>query len=644
MHGLALAVACILPASAQADSCLNPKSWVAGTTDLCSGTIVYHDYLYDDYGANQGQLFANGSLAPSAGADTNQTDINSADLVSLQLRLVRHRLLIRAVLNDLVTPRSTLLGITIGDGDGDDRGGNWAPLQVASRGWDKLIVLRSGAPGNPVITGSVPAPPGPTWQIQAATALASTGKVLNVAFRGPDEQARFIDKSDLSGGGLWFEDDQAAALKSGDISQFAFTVRTADLRHHATRIAPVGPGLHERVYTSRFVIPPGGYNTTGVPGRGQEHYTLLGRYLPYAIYIPHHPGPFGLQFVYHGNSSNFPALINQPGMEKVFSEDLDRILVGPSDRGPFGWSDDYSERDELDVLADVERSYPIDRSRVFASGYSSGGFVAQRIAAMFPQLFAGVVTWSSAPNNEVGAGPVTNASAPTNDASIPDILGNLRRVPAALLYSGGDEIQPLPDSLPLEQAYAASDDIFTFYLHPAGEHLTYALLDDWRKEAAYTMNLTIVQDPPRVTYRTETYLDSPKLGIAHDRAYWVSAIRGRQTGHAWESVDLTSQACGGSVPRTATGNGAGTDPVPWVSFYREQIGLRALPLATRLTGTLSNVASLRIDARATCLTDRTFAYDITTDGPALIRLSDGRKLRLIAAGEHRGALPKDARR
>ena len=78
----------LAPMTAQA-SCLNPYSWVAGTTDLCHGAIVYHDYVYDDYGANQGQLAASGGLAPRAGGDNNQSDINSADLVNPQHRRPR---------------------------------------------------------------------------------------------------------------------------------------------------------------------------------------------------------------------------------------------------------------------------------------------------------------------------------------------------------------------------------------------------------------------------------------------------------------------------------------------------------------------------------------------------------------------------
>ena len=32
-------------------------SWVAGTTELCDGTLIYRDYIYDDYGADVGLVF-----------------------------------------------------------------------------------------------------------------------------------------------------------------------------------------------------------------------------------------------------------------------------------------------------------------------------------------------------------------------------------------------------------------------------------------------------------------------------------------------------------------------------------------------------------------------------------------------------------
>ena len=147
------------------------------------------------------------------------------------------------------------------------------------------------------------------------------------------------------------------------------------------------------------------------------------------------------------------------------------------------------------MLADVLQAYDVDRDRVYSGGYSSGGFVAQRMAALHPDRFAAAVVWSSAAGNDI---------------QVAEVVGNLRHVPTALLYAAGDYLQTPNNVLPLEQAYAASDSVFTFYYHPVGEHLTFAVLDNWQKEAAYTKQLRVVRNPTRVTYRTKTDLDNPK--------------------------------------------------------------------------------------------------------------------------------------
>src|SRR3954451_13619537 len=96
---------------------------------------------------------------------------------------------------------------------------------------------------------------------------------MNVAFRGAGEHAQYKlnyanpSAYGPSGQGAWFEDDQAAALMGGDISQFGYTVATADLAPGVTREQAVGPGLHERVYTSDYALGEG-MSYEGVDGRG----------------------------------------------------------------------------------------------------------------------------------------------------------------------------------------------------------------------------------------------------------------------------------------------------------------------------------------------------------------------------------------
>lgn len=182
----------------------------------------------------------------------------------------------------------------------------------------------------------------------------------------------------------------------------------------------------------------------------------------------------------------------------------------------------------------------------------------------------------------------------------------------------------------------AAGGIYTWYLHPAAEHLTYIALDDWCKEAADTAHLSLVRNPVRVSYVRDPVTDSPRYGIVHDRAYWLSRITNRGAGYG--TLDLTNHSCGATVPTTRTGSGAGEDPVPWMSDYRAQTGAVSVGARPELDGTLNNVSGLQIDARATCLADRPVSYRLTTDGPLTLRLSDGRRLTLAGAGLHTGRL------
>src|SRR5437764_8802165 len=76
-----------IPAGATAGCSTAPASWVAGTADLCGGTVVYNDYVYDDYGADTGAIDTSSNtagLAPTAGDKSYPSGLmNTADLVRL---------------------------------------------------------------------------------------------------------------------------------------------------------------------------------------------------------------------------------------------------------------------------------------------------------------------------------------------------------------------------------------------------------------------------------------------------------------------------------------------------------------------------------------------------------------------------------
>ena len=295
-----------------------------------------------------------------------------------------------------------------------------------------------------------------------------------------------------------------------------------------------------------------------MPGRGSggaapafaQVFNLLGKYQPYGVYVPRSVtrGTYGVQMEWHGSNQGIVAQINQPGMQQQFGENLGRLLVTPEARGPNGYGSDVSERDLIDVMADVARTFPVDTDRVFSSGYSQGGYITFRMAMLYPEVFAGFTGWVAFTGDDTnglpgqGTGGGVTAGAVGN---MIDFVGNARHVPGSMIYGAADELVPVTSAEAMREAFDAAGNPYRWWMHTPAEHLTFAVLDRWQKEADYSANQRRVHDPARVTYRTATFLDSPQYGIRHDVAYWVSRIRPRADGYA--DTDLTSSGCGAPV-------------------------------------------------------------------------------------------------
>jgi pimeloyl-ACP methyl ester carboxylesterase len=664
-------------------------SWIAGTVDLCGGQLIYRDYVYDDYGAQGTQQGpSTGSLSNPTGtqsypnADAN-VENNYADIAAIRLRVSGSQLLVSFEMNSLFDADSTLAALAIDTDDNPATGGGaWnfcsfpaAPCPLAamddpvlgliplsSAGWDELHLFTVGDPATNRIEGAIPMPPGTRWRIQAVAAVAGATTVMNVAFRHPSCLPDCAHE-----GGNWLESEQAAALQSGDISQFGYRVDVADLTGGVTRHADPGPGYYERVYASDWTIAPDGtfhtgseathegVNYDGIPGRGvagaggafAQEFHFVGHNQPYGIFIPDLPGPHGVQLALHGYSADHTSLVDSAnplhqGLQDHIGTALNRILVVPLGRGPAGWYSDISERDVLDVMADVEANYIIDRDRVYSGGYSMGGYGTLRFATTYPDRFAGYIDWVGYPGDAFGHPEVQQAQA--GEVGIPaEWMMNVREVDGAMLYGGADELVNAAQGTWLRDIMAGLGYPNIFYFHPAADHFTYALADDWQKEAAYTANLVRRTRPPRVTFRTAPYADSPELGIRHDRAYWVSDIVSSfdepYGERDYADVDIKTYGCGGSE-RTfgADPPGAGDDPVPWESQSFSVTGSTPIAQQNRIEATLANVESLVVDVRNTgaCIANAPVAYHVVTNGPTAIALNDGRELSFPAAGTYDG--------
>ena len=134
--------------------------------------------------------------------------------------------------------------------------------------------------------------------------------------------------------------------------------------------------------------------------------------------------------------------------------------------------------------------------------------------------------------------------------------------------------------------------------------------------------------PPRVTYRTAPYGDSPELGIRHDRAYWVSEIVSSFSDPGerdYADVDIKTYGCGGSERTFAEDlPGAGPDPVPWESQSFSVSGSTPIAQQNRIEATLANVSSFAVDGTiaGACIDPETpLDYHVTPTDPSTITFS-----------------------
>ncbi|MGH3520861.1 MAG: hypothetical protein ACRDQ7_26500 [Haloechinothrix sp.] len=667
-------------------------SWVAGTVDLCAGELVYRDYVYDDHGAastsdipQEGEgLYAAirpyhdgwGNTSPAGAADylglTPESRDNTADLVALRMRVTRTQLTVTAELNTLTNPSTAqvLLGIDTDNNALTRSGLTWLDGVLASpfsrqpltnTGLDRFVQLTHGNPDSNLLTATVPRPPGATWRLQAVVTrtlpISAAPVVMNVAFRGLDER------------GGWWDNAQAAALARGDITAFAHTVSVADLDRNVTRRAVVPAGkLRQRVYFSEHNPGPGeGISHTGVAGPGtwakdsllhpSQGFTHIGKYQPYGFYLPTDPGPHELQLLLHGMGENHSTQMwdpasgtNPPPIAAAFGRDSNRIFASPLGRGPRGFYSSYSERDVLDVLADVKAIYRVDDDKVFLSGTSMGGYGAMRIGALHPDEFAAVVQWvgytGDAANTSADSTidrPVDIAFAAVGNAV--ELLGNLRHVPMAAWYAGADELVPATQAIAVRDRLAELNLPSAWWLHPTANHSSPATINDWAKESGWSAGRTKVEDPAHVTYRTDKRFFAPEAGVVPDGAYWISGIMPAGPGYA--DVDAISHGCGAEEARTTLTTDTGDKPVLWTGQFINASGTTKSPTAARLDLTLANITALTVDTgnpnaptgtKGACLGRAAFEYHVTTDRPVTVTFTDGRSLKFDSAGTHHGAL------
>src|SRR4051794_24630573 len=117
MRVATLTTALLLVLAPAASAACHQDSYVVGTVDLCAGELVYHDYVADDYGADDGSSPSKswGALAAQAGDKRYPDDASeeTADLVGFALSVRGDKLHVRFDLAALGKPDQTIGAIAI---------------------------------------------------------------------------------------------------------------------------------------------------------------------------------------------------------------------------------------------------------------------------------------------------------------------------------------------------------------------------------------------------------------------------------------------------------------------------------------------------------------------------------------------------
>ena len=157
--------------------------------------------------------------------------------------------------------------------------------------------------------------------------------VYNVAFRANEQEPPHLN--------FWSDSAQAAALTSGDVSEFAASLRWDQLAAGETAPEPVITGPSTRWYVSSVELGQGLRQGLAADDVLSTQPQFLGRVQPYGVCLPSTYAPgraLPLTLLLHSlalGQSQFAAI--DPRLLHEVCEGRDSVVVTPLARGPSTW-------------------------------------------------------------------------------------------------------------------------------------------------------------------------------------------------------------------------------------------------------------------------------------------------------------------
>jgi predicted esterase len=238
--------------------------------------------------------------------------------------------------------------------------------------------------------------------------------------------------------------------------------------------------------------------------------TVDGSQQPYALYLPRSfdsPKEYGLLISLHSEDSNHRLNLTQVlgivGRGSMAPEgtgfptlrDQDLIVATPLARGTMGYQG-IAEQDVYDVLADVERRYPVDPDRVYLTGISMGGGGALWLAETHPDIWAGVA-----------------AMCPDTMPGSEEMAANLLDIPLRLYHGDQDTIVSVSSSRAWHRRLLDAGVPAAYTEYPATRHNVWDTAYSKAGVLEWLAGLRRNRWPDRVRFVSPTY--------KYNSAYWV---------------------------------------------------------------------------------------------------------------------------
>ncbi len=572
-----------------------------GAARVAGGALFWTDFLYDDHGATGIPIGDLKVQAPPRGTyvyPDGPAARNGADIFRVAIGLNETHTWWRIDWNTLLDAAVPIALFTFDTGPGRVGPEQWpAGARVRSAGIDMALLVSGSHAALIDLTTQATTPvehsvdmvsrsflaqvprsllePAGSWTVRLAAGLANAAgdgfadvpaecgalpgqpNVYNVAFRTNAQEPPHLN--------FWSDSAQAAALTSGDVSEFAVNVPWDLLAARETAPEPVITGPSTRWYVSSAELGQGLAADDILSTKPQ----FLGRVQPYSVCLPSSYAPgraLPLTLLLHSlalGQSQFAAI--DPRLLREVCEGRDSVVVTPLARGPSTWYFDTGELDVWEVWARVAEQLGTDPNRTVISGYSMGGYAAYKLGLAYPQVFAQAVVLAGPPTCGVRLLPDVDLPADLDpdspcarEGDTWKLLGNARWLPYVIAHGLVDELVPFASAAEqvLELDRLGYRHRFTAY--PLEDHIAWVLQDKFEDPISHMGTGLRQADPGHITFAWYPQLVRADLGIGPHQVWWLSEL----------TADPAVKARRGAVAEVDARSYAQPDPTHTVSHHR----------------------------------------------------------------------------